>query len=86
MGLKRVWSKAIYPVVSQATILRVLSSSWGHNLGVMAMRAREISTKKHGVISMAMSGTDWLEVPTIKRPMWGNIPKNMALHGTVPPF
>ena len=39
--------------------------------------------------SMAISGTDWLEVPTIFfRPMWGNIPKKYGpKYGTnVPPF
>jgi hypothetical protein len=40
---------------------------------------------------MAISGTDWLEVPTIYKAYFlglckGISPKNMALYGTVPPF
>ena len=45
----------------------------------------------YSLISMAISGTDSLEVPTIyKAYFWGLCkgisPQNMALYGTVPPF
>ena len=42
-------------------------------------------------ISMAIPGSDWLEVPTIYKAyvlgkFKGISPKNMALYGTVPPI
>ena len=43
------------------------------------------------IISMAISGTDSLEVPTIYKAYFSGLckgisPENMAFYGTVPPF
>jgi hypothetical protein len=44
-----------------------------------------------GISSMVISGTDWLEVPTIYKAHFlglckGIFPQNITLSGTVPPF
>ena len=58
---------------------------------VMAVLAFILAMKNIVEDSMAISGTDLLEVPTIYKAYFSGLckgipPENMALYGTVPPF